>query len=1214
MFTLVSALILVAVSAASVFTNLFTKAAASGIADSVIVELKDDPAAVWKAKTEKAGGSVSDEQLQNYRNSVKAKQDQFLAALEAQGIGYEIDGVDIPNYDGTPAGRADFRFNLVYNGITLKVPSAAIAAIKNMPQVKSVQNNDNLRVLLDKSVPYLNAPANYGQVAELTAFDDHREGFEGQGINIAVLDTGIDWSHAMFGGDPTPPRLGILPPTAATNSNKKVIYYLSFSGGLIDDFGHGTHASADAAGYLGLAPGADGIPNTTDDRRLHGIAPQARLMGYKVCTASGSCVNASTILAIEDSVSPVILTLQPKPVAHVINLSLGGVGGPDSASSVAASNAALLGTTVVASAGNSGPGEGTIGAPAAGRHVIAVGATTHPGAANSNWSVDVLKASSVPTTRTTTVTPASGLPTEDGFGRIKLFPMAGTPNPAAGSIAQRYVMVNNPLLTYPAAVTGRIALVKNAGAISATFADRCNRAAIAGASAMILISTTTNPTAVKSTIPCAIVSPADGEILVDALSSTDNNLVDPPNGSISELPIRVNPFLTNEFVGETAGFSSRGPVLGLGQVKPDVTAPGVAIHSATSIVGAPVASMMDPSRYISANGTSFSGPQVAGAVAIVKQAHLNYSPDMIRAALINTATNLRTGTGVPKADNAADAVNEQGGGLIDIKAAVDAKAIMGVAGDGIETPGILGSHSFGEAAILNNRITNTRQVTVTVRDTSGQGGTYNLSTVNNRETNRDGVTTSVSPASVTVPAGGSATLTATITIDGNVVRDTAIKQFQWYVVAARSESGEKLRMPLYLQATASLPSDQIASSETTTYTGTVLAGDAGTQRDNDVYVAENATYVDVPFEVAPSGLKIDATLDWSMSEVPEAGFALPDLDFLLFDPNGNEIGSSGNGTGPERIAVNTTIPGTYVYRAYGWANGPTDFTIESTILSGGAAPVVQPFAADFSSGAQRIDFDGNYNLTWQSRGSVEAYEIEESTDGANFAVVRTVGGSTTSAAFSNVADGTRSYRIRSITPGRIGKFVTLPSNVESITVSRRAEVDATGQINAVNRSIVFAGGTTELVTALKNQSSTVFFPNIRFEIVSVESTGNSVTVANADNGGNGTTTPAVFDYSQLVGADFVANEESGNKTIRFNNPNIVLFSFTARVKAHVLSGTGSTTETSTQSTTSDGSTGETSSTGDGTTSSGGTILGNSATLLKFTVNPLTGIVTTQLIQ
>ncbi len=1198
------------------FINLSPEASASGIARSVIVELKDDPAAVWKAKIEKQGGTVSAGQLQDYRNSLKNSQDQFLAALQARGIGYEIDGVNIPNYDGTNAGRADFRFNLVLNGITLKVPAAAISVIEAMPEVKRVSNNTNMRVLLDKSVPYINAPANYGQFAELTPFDNFREGFEGQGINIAVLDTGIDWAHPMFGGDPTPPRLGVLPPTAALNSNQKVIYYLSFSGGLLDDFGHGSHASSDAAGYLGFAPGTDGIPGTADDKRLHGVAPQARLMGYKVCTGTGNCVSASTIMAIEDAVSPLTLTLQPKPVAHVINLSLGGAGGPDDATATAASNAALLGTTVVASAGNSGPGESTVGSPAAGRHVIAVGATTHPGAANANWSVDVLTANAVAQNQVGAVTPARNLPAQAGFGRLKLFPMAGTPDPPTGSIAQRYVLVNNPALTFPAAVSGRIALVKNSGAVSATFSDRCNRAALAGAAAMVFISTTTNPTAVRSTIPCAIVSPTDGEILVDALSSTDNNAVDPANGAISELPIRLNPFLTNEFVGETAGFSSRGPVQGLGQVKPDVTAPGVGILGATARVGGATSgggTMFDPTGYIKANGTSFSGPQVAGAVAIVKQAHLNYTPDMIRAALINTATNLRTGTGAPKADSGADSVNEQGGGLIDIKAAVDAKAIMGVEGDGIVNPAILGSHSFGETPILNNRITNTQEITVTVRDTSGQGGTYNLSTVNNRQTNRTGVTTSVSSSSVNVPAGGSATFTATITIDGNVVRDTTPTQFQWYVVA--SHGNEKLRMPMYLQATPSLPSDQIASSETTTYTGTVLAGDAGAQRDNDVYVLENATYVNVPFEVGPAGLKIDATLTWEQTEIPGAGLALPDLDFLLYDPNGNEIGSSGNSTGPEHIAAGATIPGTYVYRAYGWANGPTNFTIESTILSGGAAPVVQPFASDFTSGTQRIDFDGNYNLTWQPRGSVEAYEVEESTDGTNYAVVRTVDGNTTSAAFSNVADGTRSYRIRSITSGRIGKFVTLPSNVESITVSRRTETDATAQINAVNRSIIFPPGATELVTALKNQSTTVFYPNIRFEIVSIQSSGNSVTVANADNGGNGTTTPAIFDYSQLVGTDFVANEESGNKTLRFNNPNIVLFSFTARVKAHVLAGSGGTTSGGTSGgTTSGGSTGGTTP-GGGVNSTGGTLPGGgNSTLLKFTVNPLTGIVTTQIIQ
>jgi len=586
---------------------------------------------------------------------------------------------------------------------------------------------------------------------------------------------------------------------------------------------------------------------------------------------------------------------------------------------------------------------------------------------------------------------------------------------------------------------------------------------------------------------------------------------------------------------------------------------------------------------------------------------------MIRAALINTATNLRTGTGVPKPDNAADAVNEQGGGLIDIKAAVDAKAIMGVAGDGIVTPGILGSHSFGEAAILNNRITNTREVTITVRDTSGQGGTYNLSTVSNRETNREGVTTSVSPSSVTVPAGGSTTFTATITIDGNVVRDTTIKQFQWYVVATRTGSSEKLRTPMYLQATPSLPSDQIASSETNIYTGTVLASDAGAQRQANVYVLSGASFVDVPFKVDASTLKVDANLTWNIAN-SAAGVGIPDLDFYLLDPNGNEIGDSGNADAPEHISANTTIPGTYIYRVYGWANGPTDFRIESIELRGASAPVVQPFASDFTSGGVRHDFDGNYTINWTPRGAAEGYEVEQSTDGINWAVVGAVNGNTTSGNFNNVADGTYQYRVRAITAGRVGKYVTIPSNVESIKVSSRTEVDATESIAPVNRSITFPAGATELVTALKNQSSTTFYPNMRFEIVSIQSAGNSVKVVNADNKGDGVSGVAVFDYSQLVGSFLAPNAESGNKTIRFTNPNTVLFSFTARVKAHVSTFTGAVSGSSSQTMTSGESTSGNTSTSGETSTSSGTILGSGSTLLKFTVNPLTGAVTTQIIQ
>jgi hypothetical protein len=137
---------------------------------------------------------------------------------------------------------------------------------------------------------------------------------------------------------------------------------------------------------------------------------------------------------------------------------------------------------------------------------------------------------------------------------------------------------------------------------------------------------------------------------------------------------------------------------------------------------------------------------------------------------------------------------------------------------------------------------------------------------------------------------------------------------------------------------------------------------------------------------------------------------------------------------------------------------------------------------------------------------------------------------------------------------------------------------------------------------------------MRFEIVSIQSAGNSVTVANADNNGNGTTNAAVFDYSQLVGNSLAANAESGNKTIRFNNPNTVLFSFTARVKAHTLNGSsvtgGSTTGTTTTSGTS--TTGGTSTGGTTTNSASGTI--SPSRLLKFTVNPLTGTVSVTLLQ
>src|SRR5262249_55579182 len=82
---------------------LITRASSAGSQVSVIVELKDEPAAVYKARTEKAGGSVSQDQLKAYRDSLVAKQADFLKALASKGISASLVSRNVNNFDGSVA-------------------------------------------------------------------------------------------------------------------------------------------------------------------------------------------------------------------------------------------------------------------------------------------------------------------------------------------------------------------------------------------------------------------------------------------------------------------------------------------------------------------------------------------------------------------------------------------------------------------------------------------------------------------------------------------------------------------------------------------------------------------------------------------------------------------------------------------------------------------------------------------------------------------------------------------------------------------------------------------------------------------------------------------------------------------------------------------------------------------------------------------------------
>lgn len=185
--------------------------------------------------------------------------------------------------------------------------------------------NDNINTYLEQSVPFIgvNIP--------------RMEGFDGTGIKIAVIDTGVDYNHPdLFGFGP---------------DGKVVGGYNFINEGEppLDTNGHGTQV----AGVIA----ADGI--------LKGVAPKAKILSYKV-SEDGEGVSSDLIIkAINKSI---------EDGADIINISL-GVNKTNSNIDKAVDNALQKGIIVITAAGNDGPIPQTIGSPGKNPGSITVGAT-----------------------------------------------------------------------------------------------------------------------------------------------------------------------------------------------------------------------------------------------------------------------------------------------------------------------------------------------------------------------------------------------------------------------------------------------------------------------------------------------------------------------------------------------------------------------------------------------------------------------------------------------------------------------------------------------------------------------------------------------------------------------------------------------------------------------------------------------------------------------
>lgn len=339
--------------------------------------------------------------------------------------------------------------------------------------------------------------------------------------------------------------------------------------------------------------------------KLKGVAPDAKILAYRALGPGGGGTTENVLAAIEQAI---------KDKVDIMNLSLGNdINGPDLPISLALNRAVDKGIVAIAASGNSGPNVWTVGSPGTASKAISVGASTP--------TIEV-----------------PHLLIEGMRDKLRIQPLEGSAN---WGLDRSYPIVDGGLGTAADLkdVAGKIVLIKR-GKI--TFSEKAKNAREAGAKAVMIYNNLSGGfmgnLEAPIEIPVGSITKKDGELL----KSKTNSLV------------RVEVTQEKDLL---ADFSSRGPVTETWEVKPDIVAPGVAINSTI------------PGGYLSLQGTSMAAPHVAGACALIKQAHPEWTPDQIKAALMNTAKPLVKNGKLYR-------TYEQGAGRIQVNEAVKANSLV----------------------------------------------------------------------------------------------------------------------------------------------------------------------------------------------------------------------------------------------------------------------------------------------------------------------------------------------------------------------------------------------------------------------------------------------------------------------------------------------------------------------------------------------------------
>lgn len=573
-------------------------------AQRFIIELSGEPLALNSSITRTASNKINftASSTKQYASKISTMQQQTISSLRIS----------------SPSTKVIEQLSATFNGIIVEGNNLSIEQLSKLPNVKKVYKDGIVHVTMDQSLPLIGAPGEWDKLGDRAN--------AGQGVRVAVIDTGIRPENPMFADTGfTAPAAEDLPTddycrtVDATFCNNKLIvarYFAPPSDVTPDEhldsplgFGsHGTHVAGTAVGdEVSVAI------NSTDSVEISGVAPGAYLMAYKALWETvdgrGSGTNVSLLQAVEAAVTD---------GADVINNSWGGGpgGSPDSSPyKTAFENAEQAGVVVVTSAGNDGDGAGTIGCPGCVESGITV-ANTQTGRSFGHHL---------------TVEGQDQMFAVEGSSSARLADATGdeitAPLMAASGIDAENVLACD---AFPAdSFTGDYALVQRG---SCNFSIKAANVQAAGAVGIVVYNSSGKPIAMSmpdATIPGVMISAADGATLETALTE----------GPLSvTIGVPVIAEMDPNFVDVMAPSSSRGPNGDASILKPDLAAPGTDILSAASPDdGEAVFGTADTGLYGVLTGTSMASPHVAGAAALLVADHPEWTPAAVKAALTTTA-------------------------------------------------------------------------------------------------------------------------------------------------------------------------------------------------------------------------------------------------------------------------------------------------------------------------------------------------------------------------------------------------------------------------------------------------------------------------------------------------------------------------------------------------------------------------------------------------